>query len=544
MKHEKYTYSQYQINELNLWRNYLQENEAILQEKFEKIINYFSKRNRDNLSKEELKIIELEFFHGSGQLDFVFSAKTADEDDIYPLFGHEHLVPEYNWYQPKQNNFEYPESLDIYFEDFRNNRAYSEKWHLTFDWLIKNWINLNGHHLGFVCGTWQNNAASTFSFNLLNWDDCIDLSQPELNKEFKYPFKRNLTAFELESRVRFTSYQPFIQKFRYFENANETFYEIGYYANIVGHRTGQKSDYTKKPFEIKESEYEYRTMRFNQYIEIAKKADELLSIGFEEKVKPEDTIKLKENLIEWEYGPFLGEFEPISETSLLKLESYLENSLPSDYEWFLLKMNNIKPVWEISNFRIKHQVWKKFESIFNIKELRVYHELLLNENKITKEQLPIAKDTDGGYVLIHLESKNVFYLKEDILKTHEAFDDFIQDCTSISEYFNPMRYHLEQDNINMLRKWISSGIDLTDESNFGGRKPIQISKNYDITEMLCQHGANPNDFHLFSEMGPKYIKMLINYGLDLNSKLDQQEWFKKVIEENEIYIEIKELLKE
>jgi len=241
---------------------------------------------------------------------------------------------------------------------------------------------------------------------------------------------------------------------------------------------------------------------------------------------------------------FLREFEPINKTSLIKLESYLENNLPSDYKWFLQKMNNIKPVWEISNFRIKHEVWKKFESIYNINELGSHHELLINENKITREYLPIAKDIEGGYVLIHLKNRNIFYLKEEIRKTHETFEDFIHDCSSISEYFNPMRYHLEQDNINMLRKWISLGVDLTDENVFGGRKPIRISKNYDITEMLCQHGANPNDFHLFSEMGPRYIKMLINYGLDLNSKLNQQEWFKKVIDENEIYSEIKKLLKE
>ena len=107
-----------------------------------------------------------------------------------------------------------------------------------------------------------------------------------------------------------------------------------------------------------------------------------------------------------------------------------------------------------------------------------------------------------------------------------------------------MKYHLEKGNIEMINKWISNGIDITDESMYGGSKPIRVSKNYEVTELLCQHGANPNDFKLFAGMGTKYIKMLIKYGLDLKAKLASQKWFNKVIIENEEYEEIRKLITE
>lgn len=543
MIHEKYKYSQYQLNKLQLWKDYLSVNEALLTKRFSKIIERYSRENRSKLPKEEKRVVELEFFHGSGDLNFSFNAKTVEEEEFNKIYEGYYIVPEYDWYQPQKNHFYYPEELDIFYEEFREHRSESEKWHLTFDWLVKNWIKLGGHRIGLICGTWQNNAASTFSFNLLNWDDCIELPQPKSNIDVKYPLNRDLNEFEIESRVRFTKYEPFIQKFRYFEK-DQVFFEIAYYANLVGYRTGSKSEYSEIPFDVTESEYEYRNMRFDQYKRIAIRVDELINSGFVEKEKPNAVIDLKENLIEWDFGPFVNGFESITKSAIHSLEEYLGHKIPTQYLWFLKHMNNVKSIWEISNFRIKYRTWKKFESFFSLKELKNEHDNFYSNKNIEKEFLPIAKDTENGFVLVHLKTAEVFYSNASLSKTHNNFKKFIRDCAQVSEYFYPMRYHLEKDNIKIVRKWISEGIDIADESLYGGRKPIQISRNFEISKLLCQHDADPNDFHLFKEMGLEYIKMLIHYGLDLKVKLETQEWFKNVILENEEYSELRNLIQE
>ncbi|MEL6973154.1 MAG: SMI1/KNR4 family protein, partial [Bacteroidota bacterium] len=389
----------------------------------------------------------------------------------------------------------------------------------------------------------QNNAATIFSLNLINWDDFINTPEAQLNQLVNYPLNRDLTPFEIQSRVRFSRYQPFLQKFRYFEK-DEVFFEIGYYANLIGTRTGAKLGYSTLPFDVRVFPYEYRSMRFDQYGHIAEKVDQITNDGFEEKPKPTVGVKLMAELVEWEYGPFIGAFEPITAAAYDQFRNTLGFEVPKQYHWFIERMNKVKPEREIANFRITPGQWKTFEVFYEFEDL-VHQYKQFHSAKGTKgELLPIARDTEGGHVLVDAINGTVYYHQNELIKTHSSFQELLTGCTNISSYFKPMRYHLEKDNTAMLRQWLSAGVDVNDEALFGGRKALRITRNREIVELLCQHGADPNDIFLFSEMGSDYVKMLVHHGLNLKAKLEAQLWFKREIMTNDEYKEFRDLVEE
>ena len=120
--------------------------------------------------------------------------------------------------------------------------------------------------------------------------------------------------------VRFSRYQPFLQKFRYFEK-DEVFFEIGYYANLIGTRTGAKLGYSTLPFDVRVFPYEYRSMRFDQYGHIAEKVDQITNDGFEEKPNPTVGVKLMAELVEWEYGPLLERLNQLQQQLMISFET-------------------------------------------------------------------------------------------------------------------------------------------------------------------------------------------------------------------------------
>jgi len=537
MPHQKDSYSPYQIQEITRYKAHLEAHRVVLREKFKKIIERYHFDNLKNLPEEERAIQQIEIFHGSGSLDFRFYL-IIEDDESDPLFDGASLFPAFDYHTP-QSNFKYPSDLDVYLEEYREEKLQNEKWVLTFQFLVEEWQRCGGHRCGTFSATFQNNAASIFDLIRFGWDGQVAYLEPEVGAKMTYPFPRDLTSKEIENRLGFKNSTYFKTKWRYFEKDNE-FKEYGTFGKIIGYRSGKVNDFNALSFSFFDrkntSTFEFRKQLQNEY-------NELIIKGYYEKERPNRYPLLVENLIEWDVYPRFGKISLPDKLSFSVFEEQMQIKLPSDYQFFLTHANGCN--FYKLHFAISKENWREIKSLYSLEELPNYRSEQKKIPLISLDYLPIGEDVDENLMLLKLDGKGVFLYSltnKSNIKLEDSFEDFIYGCTPISEYFQPKYYHLEKKNIGMLRKWLSEGWDVNEKIWSGKWTAIRISNDVEITELLLQHGADVNEAQLNSDMTPEYLQLMVNYGMDIKERLDQMEWLKKRVLEDSAFEKFHTLL--
>jgi len=263
---------------------------------------------------------------------------------------------------------------------------------------------------------------------------------------------------------------------------------------------------------------------------IAKMADDLINQGYYEVQRPDCDIKLHPALIEWDYGPFVRDFKPIEESSFKDFENQFTISIPSSYKWFISRMNNVKPMWELSHFRLKSRKWKEFQEIYPFQKVFEVYRIFHTENNLPKEYLPFASDIESGILLINTKSYHILHYAKtgDLIDLGIPFKEFIGSCAGISEYFYPIQYHIEKGNATTLDNWFKKGGKLIDIKTLGKRSVLQDTMDIELLKILLKNGANPNDVHIYGDVISRdCLDLFIEYGLDLKAKMEEEPWVKK-----------------
>jgi hypothetical protein len=518
--HEKETYSLYQILELEHWGTYLKENTAILTEKFKKIIEKYNFENLKNLEGEEKDIIRFELFHGSGSLDFTFSAYT-ETNELSGFFKELYLFPEYIPREP-YCNFEYPENLDVYWERYKDYKFYDEQRNILFTWLIEIWHKCGGHRCGVLCGTFENNAAKVFNLTQMHWQNYIEKEiEPQKGVRVDYPLSRDLTIQEIHSRVLIDEYSKNTYLWRYYEK-NDEFAEIGLFRNYIVRRSGGIKNFDEVPFStqiIKNDYYDFGSIPREQ---ISNFCDDMVNNGYFEKNRPSEYPKMIDENLDWliSYSKFTTKDEVIN---FQKKEKVV---IPFEYLRFLIFNEGVN----LQNmvFRKDKDTSINITMFYSFKEMMQERQSQIEKGMISLDYLAIAEDYSKNLILIRIEeSKSSMYFwkknTNELEKISDDFDFFIDNLHKKYE-FHPKLYHIEKGNVFMIRKWITEGWDVNEKIS-GSSAAIGLSTNDEITELLLQHGADTSQIKLkpLYRIKPKYLQILVDYGVDINLKLSYLE---------------------
>jgi hypothetical protein len=521
---KKEQYSPYQIIEIEHWKAFLQSRSMELQDNFKTIIN--GVKNKSIIADNEIiKISKLEFWHEAHELDFTFELLGERENQIANTFGGKMLFSPNDYVQnPLEFNFIYPDDLNVYYEAYREQKLYEEKFNEFFIWFVKNWIACGGHKIGILATTEENSVRRIFNLNRINWFENIESYYPKENHIIPYPLNRELTSFEIKKRVEF---KQFVSKFkttwRYLENGND-FIEFGIYNYELYKREGNIKD-----FQI----LEFDKQKLDR-IEVSNKIDKLINQGYFETQRPDKYPMVIPDMIELEL--YSGSEKPkIQENEIDELEKALNFKTPNSFRFFITKIYTEEILRQICDFPVNDENWRRIEMYLTPEEMiEKYNDSSCKQKNI----LPIANATEKEILGISLADSSIYIISDETQsKISNSFEDFIQICIGISEYFCPRKYHIEKGNIATIKSWIEKGWDMKDVKT--NRSILNLSYNDAINTLLLENGADPNKSHIrYDIVSPNYLQILIDFGLDLEKKFEEDKWLKIKLKERGEFEEI------
>ena len=503
---KKEQYSPYQIIELEHWRGFLQSRTIELQNNFNEIINGI-KNKSIVLDNEKLNIGKLEFWHQAWELDFTFELLDESESQIESTFGNKRLFSPNDYVKnPLNFDFIYPKDLNVYYEEYRQQKFDREIFWEFFIWFSKNWIKCGGHRISLLTTTEENSVRRIFNLNEINWFENVEYYYPKENQVIPFPLNRELTDFEIKKRVEFEYFPKFKTIWRYLEN-NDEFREFGIYNNELYERGGNTKDF--KTLEFDKQKFDRK--------EICNKINDLINEGFYEKQRPARFPTVIPNMIELELSS-RSKGPRVQESHIVDLEKKLNVKLPSAFRFFVTSIYDEQVHRELCDFPISKDEWKKIGKYFLPEEIiSEYGESSFNQ----ESRLPIAITTEKEIISISLSDSSIYIsTDENERKISDSFEDFINNSIGISEYFCPRTYHIEKGNIATIKSWIEKGWDMKDVKT--NRSILNLSYSDEINTLLLENGADPNKSYIYYDIvSPKYLQTLIDYGLDLEKKFEE-----------------------
>lgn len=510
----KEQYSPYQTIELEHWKKFLHSRSAELQSNFSVIIN--GVRDKSLISgNSNSEICKIEFWHNAWELDFTLQLLDDQEMPIENTFGKKMLfTPNDYGTNPLTFDFIYPEELDVYYEPYRKEKLDREKFAEFFIWFSTNWIKCGGHHIGTLTTTEENSVRRIFNLNEINWWENVTYYYPKKNQVIPYPLKRNLTDLEIRKRVEFDYIPQFKTVWRYLEKQDE-FSEFGIYNEQLFYRRGNLREFQHLPFE--KQKFDVR--------EISAKINALINDGFFEKHRPADFPPVLKNNIELNVTSRSRE-PKVGNNEVDKLQSALNLSVPDTFRFFITSIYDESILHPISQFPLGVGNWKKIKQYFLPAQISEYHELI---SSALKDKIPFAQTTDDELLILSCADSSVhFFAKGTLTMINDSFAAFLDSCTDTGEYFCPRRHHIEKGNISTVREWIKKGWDMKDVRLLGGKTILQNSYNDEMSLMLLENGANPGELYIYGDtISRRYLDALINHGLDLKKKLEEDKWLKE-----------------
>ncbi len=523
MKFEKDILGPYQKNALAHWKKYLEANTEKLKASFQEIISKLQKKEvhplkgifSKSFSKKKNEIQKIEFWQNAWEYDMRIQFLDKNEEIVENELSEKFIFDKYDDFAPYLNhNFIYPKDCDVYLEEERESRFDEAKYHAFFFWLSKTWIECNGHRLNILTTTEENSVRRIFNLNYINWIDDMRDFDPYNSPIVKHPIKRDLTDFEIMSRIRLDSIRPFKVHWRYLEN-DDSFIEYAIYQYECYMRTGTKDKFNQIHF-FKE---EYKRVKISQEI------DQYLNSGYFEKPRPESGPKIHKDLVEWKIGGYKKELV-ITKAEFNTIEQNIGFTLPGTYKWFIARMNGETQIHQMAQFRIMFENWGTMSKLVDVKNLTDEIIDLHKTHDIKRSLFPIAHCSNNSILLMDHENENIFLLNEkgNLDKLYENFQAFLGNCISISGYFCPRRVHLEHHNLATIKDWFNNGWDMKDLRILGNRSIFHEHYSDKMNMLLLKNVPDPNSIYIHGNtIKREYLDVLIDRGLDLKKKLEEQD---------------------
>jgi len=444
---------------------------------------------------------------------------------VESTFGKKFLFKSIDYFElPLVFDFIYPEDIDVYYEDYREGMKSREKFSIFFIWLTKIWIECNGNHIGTLTTTEENSVRRIFNLNKIHWVENIDY--PTWGEQQQFQITRELTSYEIKQRINFNYFPKYKTVWRYLKKGTQ-FAEFGIYNYQLYHRSGFYNDFSSIPFEKYEEEDYFGNIR--KYV--STRIDELYNDDYFEELRPSMYPRIFSEMIELELQSNSKE-EKIKPELIENLEYILNIEIPECYKYFITKIYDKDIGKQIVNFPVALNRWGRIDKYLKPDEIfqKIKDIKYLNVEKCTS--IPFAITTTNSIICLGIESESVFMLDgESKVMLNKSLENFLNSCITISEYFCPRKVHIEKGNISTIKKWINEGWDMNDVKT-GNRSILNLSYNDELNIMLLKNGADPNKTVVYHDITtPKYLKALIEHGLDLEKKFEENKWLKPKLKE-------------
>ncbi len=518
-------YGPYQTIELAHWKKYLESKTDELQSIFRKIIAGI--KDKSLLVDKTADVYEVEFYHGVDELDFWLRITDKEGKPVEHEFGNEHffkIYSDYAVFPPLKYEFVYPTDLDIYYEDERWLRLVTDKHNEFFYWFVKNWIACEGHQIGVYTYTLENSIVRIYNLNKLQWEHSVN-SDPE---EFTYPLTRELTDYELRKRIGFQDRFNIPTKWRYFEKANE-FIEIGIFSYQYYFRKGAIENFNTIPFD---------KLELNP-VKLANKIDSILNDGFFEKPRPNELPLVMESIKDWKYWSTL-QTPIIPNSQVFDLVIYLDRQLPIAYKKFISTNYLQSHEKQKPDFPIAINEWRKIEKYYLPTEIIAQLKSAANQSQ---GKIPIAKTTTDEILMMDCQDSSIYiFVNSESHLIQDSLSEFIDSCIKISNYFCPVRLHVDKRNVTTLKDWFEKGGKLAELKTLGNRSILQDALGQtELMELLLNNGADPNKVALYADRITRpTLDLMIEKGLDFQAKLDGQQWLRKNLNERSEFADLLE----
>ncbi len=531
----------YQKAFLAHWEQWMEASTEALQTSFKAIIAEVNKKKAGTLKgllvravgNDKTIVRKIELWHGAWEFDFTVQYLDKHEDIIGEEDYENKLFPSYDSFPGKGiYNLHYPEDCDVYLEEHRESLLYREKFQRFFIWLASNWIACGGHRIGVCTTTEENSVRRIFNLNHLNWSDFVTEKELHDSSYYNCPIKRELTPFELESRVRMDALPAFRTRFRYLE-MDGSFVEFAIYNYKVHLREGGKEQFASLPF----TEQEMKLTGMCQQI------DGLLNKGYQEVPRPNGGPKLHPDLVEWQCDTYRSNKEKVAAEEFQQLESNIGYTLPSSYKWFMKWMNHQDYISGMDHVKVAFEDWRKIENLVKVEEMVDALINLHKDHQLDTKLFPFARCAEEQILLMNHETEEVFLMGAQG-QTHllySNFQSFLNHTASIESYFCPRRVHLEKGNAEIVRRWIENGWDMKDVKPLGSRSILQISYSDEVNSQLVRNGADPNELYLYGDIiSREYLELLIEHGLDFSKKLEESQGLRKMMAKRGLFDDLLE----
>lgn len=531
----------YQKAFLAHWEQWMEASTEALQTSFKGIIAEVNKKKAGTLKgllvravgNDKTIVRKIELWHGAWEFDFTVQYFDKHEDIIGEEDYENKLFPSYDSFPGKGiYNLHYPEDCDVYLEEHRESLLYREKFQRFFIWLASNWIACGGHRIGVCTTTEENSVRRIFNLNHLNWSDFVTEKELHDSSYYNCPIKRELTPFELESRVRMDALPAFRTRFRYLEK-DGAFVEFAIYNYQVHMREGGKEEFVSLPF----AEQETKLTGMCQQI------DRLLNKGYQEVPRPDGGPKLHPDLVEWQCDTYRSNKEKVTVEEFQQLEANIGYALPNKYKWFMKWMNHQDYISGLDHVKVAFEDWRKIENLVKVEEMVDALINLHKDHQLDTKLFPFARCVEEQMLLMNHETEEVFLMdaQGQAHLLYSNFQSFLNHTASIESYFCPRRVHLEKGNAEIVRRWIENGWDMKDVKPLGSRSILQISYSDEVNSQLVRNGADPNELYLYGDIiSREYLELLIEHGLDFSKKLEESQGLRKMMAKRGLFDDLLE----
>lgn len=513
----KYKYSPYQTIDLQNWNKTLESYTNELSNNFEFIINGIKDRSI-LLDQNAPEICMIEFHHGVDTLDFILELTDENERLIKNSFGKKQLFPHLAVSDtPIIFDFEYPDDMDIRYEEYRQELLHEEKYIEFFLWFSKNWIKKGGNELGVLAVTIENSIDSVFNLNTINWRDNTERYYAKKGQKISFPINRSLTDFEIKQRVRFSKFNT---EWRYLTSQIE-FAEFGFFNGKVYSRRGNHDEFWNCKF----------AEHSQNYLDVANQIDTLINNGFEEVPCPHEHPQIMPNIFQIDYN--CRSTPKTTKSEIHQLEHDLEIKIPEHYSYFITNIYDQLFLRNNADFPISLNKWYKIDRYLNPQEVLASYKSLMSSNEKLRNEFPFAITESGHLILMNCINTSVYLYSIDRLQlVNSTFIGFLNSSIHLDSDFCPKCYHIELGNISMVKKWVKEGWTVNNGTLKNSEKIFQKSPTEEMNILLLENGANPNtNFVYIYNMSRNLLDKLLEFGLNLEEKFEQSKWLRKNLEE-------------
>lgn len=223
--------------------------------------------------------------------------------------------------------------------------------------------------------------------------------------------------------------------------------------------------------------------------------------------------------------------EIVSDKQIIELEKAIGLLLPDDYKSFLLINNGGRPV--PNNFRTSNGEYESdVQFFFGLTQgnYGIKDNYILLRDRLLDEEIAIAVDSGGNYILLNLSTRKVYFFDHEIEERfliRENFNSFIDSLFPMPEKLNAIDQAVEDENVEYFTSALKLGMEvsrLVNEFN----QPVFIVAclrgKLKVVRFLVENGVSIEGgvFAASSNGHVDVVRYLLDHGADPNERDDTQ----------------------